>query len=67
MKLNSVFDIATEKTRQFVSKHGESKIKAYMQSVHDSHDWNNYDVRISNDIVKYGAIGTQTACEWCEK
>lgn len=67
MKLSPVFEQAAEKVRAFVNKYGEAKVKAYMQQVYDAHEWQNYEVRISNDIVKYYAVGVATVGEWIDK
>lgn len=67
MKLQNEFKNAVEMTRRFIEKHGEDKVRAYMEEVKKSGDYKNYEVRIANDIVKYYAIGCDTVCEWYEK
>lgn len=67
MKLQNEFNNAVEMTRRFIEKHGEDKVRAYMEEVKKSGDYKNYEVRIANDIVKYYAIGCDTVCEWYKK
>ena len=67
MKLQNEFKNVVEMTRRFVEKHGEDKVRAYMEEVKESGDYKNYEVRIANDIVKYNVIGCDTVFEWYEK
>ena len=67
MKLQSEFKNAVEMTRRFIEKHGEDKVRAYMEEVKKSGNYKNYEVRIANDIVKFYAIGCDTVCEWYDK
>ena len=67
MKLQDEFGNAVELTRCFIEKHGMDKVRVYMDAVKQLGNYTNYEVRIANDIVKYGAIGSNTICEWYDK
>ena len=47
MKLQNEFKNAVEMTRCFIEKHGEDKVRAYMEEVKKSGDYKNYEVRIT--------------------
>ena len=64
MKLQQELPKVVERLKELIAKKGEQKVREYMKAVKDSGEYKNYDVRIANDIVKYGCIGSKTVCEW---
>lgn len=64
MKLLNELPGVVARLKGFIAKNGEKSVRDYMKAVKDSGEYKNYDVRIANDIVKYGCIGSRTVCEW---
>lgn len=56
MKLQEIFGQVKSDTELWISKVGIDNVKEYMELVKREKNYNNYEVRIANDIVKYGAM-----------
>ena len=70
MKLQNELERVTTYTKNWIAYKGEENVKAYMQELKASGEYQNYEVRVANDVVKYGAlyhtIGVNGICEWYE-
>jgi len=66
MKLQNEIDFAVTKVDQFIQRNGIEKVKSYMLDVYNSKDYKNFDVRISNDIIK-GVLGIRYICDMYDK
>lgn len=59
MKLQKEVAFVSEKLNALIERKGIATIKTYMANVYNSHEWQNFEVRIANDVVKYAAIGRE--------
>ena len=59
-------------TKLWIAKQGGmEKVEEYVEQVRREGDYNNFDVRIANDVVKYGAMyhvmGVSAVCDMMDK
>lgn len=66
MKLQKELEFAVNKVNETIKRNGLEKVREYMANVYAGHEWKNFEVRISCDIVK-GSIGSRVICEWYDK
>lgn len=67
MKLQNEVAFASEKLNALIERKGIEFINTYILKVYNSHEWKNFEVRIANDVVKYGALGIANTCALIER
>lgn len=72
MKLQAEYARIMGYTKLWIAKQGGiEKVKEYVENVRKEGHYNNFEVRIANDIVKYGALyhvmGVNAVCDMMEK
>lgn len=72
MKLQAEYARIKGYTELWIAKNGGiNKVSEYVEKVRKEGNYNNFEVRIANDIVKYGAmyhiIGVDAVCDVMKK
>ena len=72
MKLQAEYAQIKGYTELWIAKQGGiDKVKEYVEKVRKEGNYNNFEVRIANDIVKYGAMyhimGVNGVCDMMKK
>lgn len=72
MKLQAEYARIKGYTELWIAKQGGiDKVKEYVEKVRKESNYNNFEVRIANDVVKYGAMyhimGVNAVCDMMEK
>lgn len=72
MKLQAEYARIMGYTKLWIAYNGGmEKVKEYVEKVRKEGNYNNFEVRIANDIVKYGAMyhimGVDAVCDMMEK
>ena len=72
MKLQAEYARIMGYTKLWIAKQGGiEKVKEYAEQVRRDGDYNNFDVRIANDVVKYGAMyhvmGVGAVCDMMDR